>query len=258
MQTRIPALFSRFAFVLLLGLQQLFTPVVADTLVVGLSPNYEPLVFKQHGKLVGIEPDNASEIASVLGMKLRYVEMPFAELLPALASKKIDVVMTGLSVTEQRQAQVAYVEPFMEVGQMAIIRSSDIARFGYPRAIFGAGVRVGIEPDTTGAMFVSEAMPAAIVSDYGQPEQAFTALRANDIDVYIHDAPTSWRIASSGKDNDLFSLYRLLTHEQLAWAVRKDDQKLLQQLNKARDALERSGKLRAIQDFWIPVKVEVK
>ena len=258
MKTRIPALFSRFAFVLLLGVQQLFAPVVADTLVVGLSPNYEPLVFKQQGKLVGIEPDNASEIAGVLGMKLRYVVMPFAELLPALASKKIDVVMTGLSITEQRKTQVAYVEPFMEVGQMAIIRSSDIARFGYPRAIFGAGVRVGIEPGTTGAMFVREAMPVAIVSDYENPEQAFAALRANDIDVYIHDAPTSWRMANSDKDNDLFSLYRLLTHEQLAWAVRKDDQQLLQQLNKARNVLESSGKLRAIQDFWIPVKVEVK
>ena len=101
-------------------------------------------------------------------------------------------------------------------------------------------------------------MPQAVVSDHTSPEQAFAALRASDIDVFIHDAPTSWRIANSGKDSDLFSLYRLLTHEQLAWAVRKDDQALLQQLNKARNALERSGKLQAIQDFWIPVKVEVK
>lgn len=258
MQARRPTLFSRFVFILLLGLQQLLTPVAADTLVVGLSPDYEPLVFKQQGKLVGIEPDNAREIASLLGMKLRYVEMPFAELLPALASKKIDVVMSGLSITEQRKAQVAYVEPFMQVGQMAIIRSSDIARFGYPRAIYGAGVRVGIESGTTGAMFVNESMPEAIVSGYTRPEQAFAALRADDIDVYIHDAPTSWRIANSGDNSDLFSLYRLLTHEQLAWAVRKGDQQLLQQLNKARNALEQSGKLRAIQDFWIPVKVEVK
>lgn len=258
MQARILALLSRLVVIGMLALQPVVGAFAADTLVVGLSPDYEPLVFKDSGKLVGIEPDNAREIGAALGMKVRFVEMPFEQLLPALASKKIDVVMSGLSVTEGRKAQVAYVEPFMQVGQMAIIRNSDIARFGYPRAIYGAGVRVGIEPGTTGAMFVQQSMLDAVVLDYSHPEEAFAALRGNQIDVYIHDAPTSWRIASSSQDSDLFSLYRLLTKEQLAWAVRKDDKQLLDKLNKARTALQGSGKLRAIQDFWIPVKIEVK
>jgi ABC-type amino acid transport substrate-binding protein len=258
MQARIPAVLSQLVVIVMLVLQPVVGAVAAETLVVGLSPDYEPLAFKDSGKLVGIEPDNAHEIGAALGMKVRFVEMPFEQLLPALASKKIDVVMSGLSITEERKTQVAYVEPFMQVGQMAIIRNSDIARFGYPRAIYGAGVRVGVEPGTTGAMFVQQSMLDVVALDYSRPEEAFAALRANQIDVYIHDAPTSWRIANSGNDSDLFSLYRLLTDEQLAWAVRKDDRQLLDKLNKARTALEGSGRLRAIQDFWIPVKVEVK
>jgi polar amino acid transport system substrate-binding protein len=243
---------------LLLALSTFIAPVLADTLVVGLSPDYEPLVFSKDGALVGIEPDNAREVAAALDMQLRFVELPFDELIPALNSNKIDVVMSGLSITQARKQQVDYVEPFMQVGQMAIIRASDMSRFGYPRAIYRPGVRVGVEPGTTGAQFVSESMSEAAVSEFSRPQQAFAALRGNTIDVYIHDAPTSWRMANSDENSDLFSLYRLLTKEQLAWAVRKGNNKLLQQLNQARARLERDGRLRAIQDFWIPVRVEVK
>lgn len=238
-----------------LGLVSCWT--LAETLVVGMSADYQPLVFHKDGKLAGIEPDNAAEVASLLGMKLRLVELPFTQLLPALESGKVDVLMSGLSITEQRKAKVDFVKPFMDIGQMAIIRSSDVARFGYPRAIYAPGVKVGVESQTTGANFVSEYMPEAVVHNYARPEAAFAALRARKIDVYIHDAPTSWRLANTGTDNDLFSLYRLLTREQLAWAVAKNNKGLFNKLEKARDALEQSGKLRAIQDFWIPIKVEV-
>ncbi len=237
---------------------QALTAVVAATLVVGMSSDYEPLVFEKNGKVVGIEPDNAREVAAELDMDVRFVTLPFADLLAALEAGKIDIVMSGMSITEERKQRVTFAEPFMEVGQMAIVRSADIGQFGYPRAIYRAGVRVGVEPNTTGAMYVAESMSEAVVSDYQRPEEAFAALRAREIDVYIHDAPTSWRIANSGKDADLFSLYRLLTKEQLAWAVRKDDDKLLRRVNEARSVLEQSGRLRAIQDYWIPVKVEVK
>ncbi len=230
---------------------------LAETLVVGLSADYEPLVFRRDGELVGIEPDNAKEVASLLGMKLRLVEMPFEQLLPALQAGKVDVLMSGLSITEQRRSKVVFVTPFMRVGQMAIIRSSDVARFGYPRAIYGPGVRVGVEPLTTGAKFVRDSMAEAVVHDYTRPEDAFTALREKKIDVYIHDAPTSWKLANSREYNDLFSLYRLLTQEELAWAVAKHNDTLLARLERARTELEQSGKLRAIQDFWIPVKIEV-
>jgi polar amino acid transport system substrate-binding protein len=258
MQTRNPSLLLRCVLVITFGCLPWVSAWAADTLVVGVAADYAPLAFKQNGKVVGIEPDNAAEVAGILGMQLRLVELPFGELIPALDTKKIDVVMSGMSVTEQRKQQVAFTEPFMQVGQMAIIRADDIGRFAYPRAIYGMGVRVGVEPGTTGAEFAQASMPGAQVSNYAAPQQAFAALRARDIDVYIHDAPTSWALANSGADKDLFSLYRLLTSEELAWAVRKDNSTLLRKLNQARDQLAQGGKLAAIQDFWIPVKVEVQ
>lgn len=225
---------------------------------VGLSPDYEPLAFMRDGEIVGIEAHNAAEVAAFLGRPLELVPMPFEQLFPSLLSGKIDVVMSGISVSPEREKQLSFVSPFMEIGQMAIVRQADVARFAYPRALYQPGVRIGVEPGTTGERLVRESMPEAVVVHVADAPAAFKALRANTADVYIHDAPTSWRLANSTEDQDLFGLYRPLSSEQLAWAVKPGNKLLLHQLNAAREELERNGRLQAIQNFWIPVRVQVR
>lgn len=247
---------SVFLLTLLVGGMQ--AQADSRTLVVGINPEYEPLAYMREGKLAGIEIDNAKEVAAAMGKTVKFVPMPFAELFPALEAGKIDVIMSGLSVTEARLAEVDFAEPFMEVGQMAIIRSDDVARLGYPRAIFGKGISVGVEPGTTGDEFAQNSMPNATIKYFDSPDAAFAALRGKVIDLYIHDAPTSWRIANSGEYGDLFGLYRALTKEELAWAVKKGNLALLTEINEALKELEQNGRLKAIQNFWIPVKVEVR
>jgi polar amino acid transport system substrate-binding protein len=230
----------------------------ADPLRVALSPDYMPLAFKQEGKLLGIEVDNAREVGNILGRPVEFVEMSNADYVDALNSGRVDVVMSGYSITPERRERVAFVEPFMQVGQMAIILAERAGQLAYPRALYQSGIRMGVEPGTTGESFVRKNFPGAEILTYAQPEQAFDALRKREIDAYIHDAPTSWNLASSRENQDLLSLYRPLTRERLAWAVRKDNLRLLGQLNAALDQLQANGRLTAIQNYWIPVTVQVR
>ena len=245
---------------LILALGLFFTPLfgIAEPLRVALSPDYPPLAFKEDGKLVGIEVANAHEVARILGRDLQFVEMPMQGFIPALEAGRVDVVMSGFSITAERQGQVAFVQPFMEVGQMAIIRVDDAGRFAQPRALYLAGLRIGVEPGTTGEAYVREHFDQAVIQNYADPAQAFAALRAGATDVYVHDAPTSWGLAASKEDQDLLSLYRPLTSESMAWAVRKDSVVLLGQLNAALEELQANGRLRVIQNYWIPIKVQVR
>ena len=231
---------------------------LAQPLRVALSPDYMPLAFKNEGTLVGIEVDNAREVGKFLGRKVKFVEMNSADYIEALNSDKVDVVMSGFSVTPERRAQVDFVTPFMEIGQMAIILATNAARLAHPRALHQPGVRIGVEPGTTGEAFVRETFPDATVLNYPNPSYAFAALRANAADVYVHDAPTSWNLASSRENQDLLSLYRPLTREALGWAVKKGNVRLLNELEAALDELKRNGRLNAIQNYWIPVTVQVR
>ena len=232
--------------------------VAAEPLRVALAPDYMPLAFKQDGKLMGIEVDNAREVGKILGREIRFVEMPSNEYVEALNTGRVDVVMSGYSITPERTREVDFATPFMEIGQMAIILAENAAALAPPRALHQPGVRIGVEPGTTGEKYVRENLPQAQVVNHSNAPSAFLALRKRAIDAYIHDAPTSWNLASSRDNQDLLSLYRPLTREQLAWAVRKGNTDLLGRLNDALARLTANGRLSAIQNYWIPVTVQVR
>jgi ABC-type amino acid transport substrate-binding protein len=133
-----------------------------------------------------------------------------------------------------------------------------VAQFSTPWSVYREGVRIGVEPGTTGAAFAENKLTEAQVSFYADPPSAFAALRSDEIDLYIHDAPTSWLLATTSDNRDLISQYKALTEEQLAWAVRKDDERLAQLLNAALRTLKGNGTLRYILNRWIPVTIEVQ
>ncbi|MEH6593865.1 MAG: transporter substrate-binding domain-containing protein [Halioglobus sp.] len=244
------------SFVLLLSVSA--SALAAGALRVGMSADYPPLHYKHDKRLVGIEPDNAVSVGKIIDRKIELVEIEFDELIPALLAGKIDVIMSGFSVTAARSEQVMFSDPYLRMGQMAIMHKDKIGRFAQPWAIYSDGIRVGVEPGTTGEAFARRDLTEAVISGYEDAGAAFDALRSDKIDLYIHDAPTSWQLANSGENSDMISLYKPLTEEQLAWAIRPGEHELLVELNRALSMMRASGTLTYILNRWIPVQVEVR
>lgn len=246
-----------FRRLLLLGfcvLGSLSAPAWA--LKVGISAEYPPLAYEQQGRIVGIEPDNAVAVGKIIGRKMELMPMPFTRLIPALVAGEIDVVMSGMSVTPGRSAQVAFTNSFLDVGQMGIVHVDKVAAFLHPWSLLAKGVRVAVEPGTTGALYVERELPDAKIKFYTDPPAAFAGLRKDEVDLYIHDAPTSWLLATTKDGDDLISLNSALTEESLAWAVRKEDERLLAMLNEALASMQASGTARYILNRWIPVEIQ--
>ena len=150
-----------------------------------------------------------------------------------------------------------FTDSYLRIGQMAIMLIDNVGRYSQPWSIYQEGIRVGVEPGTTGEAFAQRELKDAQLLRYDNSEKAFTALRSNQIDMFVHDAPTSWQLANSGDNGDLISLYNPLTQEQLAWAVRLGNHDLLLELNGALRTMRSSGTLSYILNRWIPVQVEV-
>jgi polar amino acid transport system substrate-binding protein len=236
----------------------LSTGAWAEVLRVGLSADYPPVHFKQDGRIVGIEVDNSRAVGEFIGRRVKLVELPFDQLIPALVAGEIDVIMSGMSVTSQRAEKVTFTDPYMRVGQMAIMHRDKVGQFSQPWSVYREGVRIGVEPGTTGAAFAERELKDALVSYFDDPAAAFDGLRQDKIDLYIHDAPTSWQLANSTQNSDLLSLYSPLTEEMLAWAVRPEDVALAGELNRALQVMKSNGTLQYILNRWIPVKIEVQ
>ena len=232
--------------------------MAAGVLRVGVSADYPPLVFERDGQIVGIEADNALAVGEIIGRKVSLSNMSFDKLVPALLAGEIDVIMSGLSVTAKRSEQLIFTDSYMVVGQMAILHRDKIANFAQPWAVYRPGVRVGVEPGTTGAAYAERELKDAQVKFYQDSSAAFAALRGDQIDLYIHDAPTSWQLATTRENADLISLYSPMTEEMLAWAVRPGDDVLAGELNRALAVMKANGTLQYILNRWIPVRVEVR
>ncbi len=109
---------------------------MAGGLKVGVSADYPPMVYKQEGHIVGLEADNAKAVGGIIGQELTLVDMPFAKLIPALQAGEIDVIMSAMSITPERSALVTFTDPYMEMGQMAIMLADKAAKFSQPWSIF--------------------------------------------------------------------------------------------------------------------------
>ena len=229
-----------------------------SVLRVGVTANYPPLVEMKNGKLAGIEIDLAHEVGKDLNKRMEFVETPWEKLIPALVDGNIDVIMSGMSITAEREQKIAFTEPYLHIGQMAITRLDEIQKLGSLSDLLNAPITVGFEAGTTGETFVVENMRNARPQALDSIDAGMAALRSHEIDAFIHDAPTAWRIGSDPAYHDLIGLYWPLTDENLGWGVRKSDQALRAALNAQISIMKADGRLAGITRKWIKVRVEVK
>ena len=91
-------------------------------LVVGTSGNQPPFsVTTKEGDIIGLDADLAALMADAMGVKAKLNTMPFSELLDALKAGKVDVVISGMTITPERNLKVAFVGPYFISGKSIII-----------------------------------------------------------------------------------------------------------------------------------------
>ncbi len=218
---------------------------------VGITANLPPMIFKQGGKIVGIEADFARLLGKELGREVKFVTLDWPDQIPALLDDKIDIIMSGMTVTKARQFRVNFSAPYMRSGQMALVRRDDYHKYllGFPMPPPGV---IGVEEATTGDFFVQQEFPRAKRKTYSDGTQAAKALKKQKIDLFIADAVTVWWLASENEADGLVAVPIQLTDEQLAWAVKKSDSALLGEVNTALKKWQQDGQANQVIKQWLP------
>ena len=107
---------------------------------VATAADHPPLTYQADGKIVGMEADVARLLEQQLGRPLQLQILPAADLLPALARGDVDLVMSGLVITPEREKLVEFTVPYLRTGQMAVLRPNE------------AGALRALEPSTVMAL----------------------------------------------------------------------------------------------------------
>jgi len=221
-----------------------------NVLRVGVTPTLPPMIFKQGHTFVGIEADLARQLAADLGKTPQLVELPWEKQIDALLEGRIDIIMSSMSVTPARAMRVDFTQPYMQSGQAALVRRSQAMEMRL--FMYRPECRVGAQEATTGQYFVQQEMPRAKRSTFSNPRAGAEALVDKRIDVFIHDAPVTWWLASEYEAKGLTMIPALLTQESLAWAVRKDNTSLRDAANQFLEKVRQNKELQGVIKRWIP------
>ncbi|MCK5851571.1 transporter substrate-binding domain-containing protein [bacterium] len=218
---------------------------------IGVAPQSPPYAFKEDNKTVGIEADFAKELANKIGRPMQFVEMPFKRLIPALLDNKIDIIMSGMSITKSRKLSVSFTRPYMTNGIMTLMRTSDSQIYTSPEKIYNTTRIIGVVKGTTADVFARRKCPKATVGTYIRREDAVRALKQQQISLYISDGPIiAWLFAQN--DTEFSALFVPMTEEYTAWAIRPGNDDLIIKLDEILDEWEKDGTIRRILKRWLP------
>jgi len=220
-------------------------------LVVGTSGDQPPLTVKtKEGNIIGLDVDLAKIMADAMGVKLRLETMPFPELLPALQAGKIDMILSGMTITAQRNLRVAYVGPYYISGKGILARSQTIASYQDAAPINNPAFTLVALKNSTGQVFVETLIPEAKLILTNTLEEALNFLLKDKADALIADYPFCAVAAFRYKEKGLIAGPARFNFEPLGIALPEGDPLLVNWAENVLAALEVSGDLQKLKDRW--------
>ena len=206
-------------------------------------PPYE--MTTDSGEFEGIDIEVAGAIAEKLGLELQVDDMDFDAALLAAQSGKSDMVMAGVTVTDERQKVMDFSDTYAEGIQSIIVpEDSDIASVDDL-----AGKVIGTQRGTTGYIYCTDDFGDENVVAYDNGLTAVQALNNGQVDaVVIDNAPAKEFVAANPGLKILDTAY---AQEDYAIGVAKGNTELLNAINGALEELQADGTLQSIVDKYI-------
>ncbi len=225
-----------------------------NSLLVGVTPNYPPIIFTQVGDIAGVEVDLARLLAKELGKQVQFVELSWENQVPALLARNTDIIMSGMSITEARKIRINFSDQYLNSSLVAMMRVEDAQIYNSIENVKYGSSNVGVVAGTTSDVFVRRNFPNALnILALQKADYAPTELERRSIDIFVHDAPSIMWLVSEN-EADLTALREPLNEESLAWGMRKDDQELLMKVNSILNKWKKDGTLNRVLLKWLPSK----
>ena len=215
-------------------------------LVIALEGAWQPWSFHDESDtLVGYDVEVSRAIAEKLGLELQIDDMDFDAALLSVQQGKADIVMAGVTVTDERKAVMDFSDSYATGIQSIIVpEGSDITS---PDDL--AGKKIGTQRGTTGYLYCSDDFGEDAVVAYDNGLTAVQALNNGQVDaVVIDNEPAKAYVESNPGLKILDTSY---AEEDYAIGMNKSNTALLEAVNAALEELKADGTLQAIVDKYI-------
>jgi len=220
-------------------------------IVVGTSGNM-PLMSEKlmTGELVGFDIDMAKALAETMGVKLELKTMPFDQLIPALEQGKVDIVLSNMTMTVDRNMRVAFAGPYFVSGKCLVTREQAIAQVDDPEDLKDADAKIAVVKGTTSENFVKELLPQAKRIPVENVDKGTSMVAKGEANAFLTDFPICLSVMKRYPDSGFQSVVSLLTYEPIGIALPANDPLLMNLAENFIDRAENVGLIQGLGLKW--------
>lgn len=219
----------------------------AKVLRVGTEPVFAPFEFPKEGSkdLTGFDIELIEALGKQMGYKVEMVSMGFDALIPALNSNNIDVAIAGMTITDERKKVVDFTESYYTSGLMIMVRKdSNVKSIDDLK-----GKTIACQIGTTGEKNARNVANAKVTA-FNTNDEAVMELKNKGVDAIINDSPVVGYYLAQGGNTSMKTVGDIMEAEQYGLAVKKGNDKLAGEINKALAELKKNGEYDKIYKTW--------
>lgn len=220
-------------------------------LVVGMAADMPPLnMTLKDGSIVGLEVDLATLMANGIGVKLTLKRVPFNDLLPALEAGQVDLILSGMTMTQLRNTRVAFAGPYFGSGKSILIKQENAAALRSIATMNNSDVTLAALKGSTSQLFVERLIPKAKLVPTDDYDQAIAMVLDGKVQAMVADFPICNVSVFRYRDKGLTTLKSPLNYEPIGIAMLPTDPLLLNWAQNFVTYLLNSGELELLRQKW--------
>ncbi len=219
---------------------------------VGFEAGYMPFeMTDKKGNFVGFDIDMAKEMAKAMKVKFVPVNTAWDGIIPSLITGKFDIIMSGMTVTQERNLKINFADPYIIVGQSILVAKKHEGKIKSYKDLNSPDYIVTSKLGTTGEKAVKRYIPKCNYKSFETETEAVLEVINGKADAYVYDQPNCVVIMAQQGAGKLVFLDKPFTYEPLAWAIRKGDPDFLNWLNNFLRQVKNDGRYERMYNKWI-------
>lgn len=217
-----------------------------DVLHVATDATFPPMEYMDNGKRTGFDVELVEAVAASMGKKVEWVDIDFKGLIPGLISKRFDMAVSAIYITDERKKVVDFTEPYFAGGLVTMVKAGSALK----APIDLNGKKVSVQVGTKSVAFVKQAFPQVQLVEVEKNQEMFNLVDIGRADALVTGKPAAFQYMRTRPG--LQVLEPQLTTEEYGMALRKDTPELTRAVNAALAKLKADGTHARLVAKWFP------
>lgn len=220
-----------------------------DVLHVATDATFPPMEYVDNGKRTGFDIELVEALAKAMGKQVEWVDIDFKGLIPGLISKRFDMAVSAIYITDERKKVVDFTDSYYAGGLVVMVKDNNTS---IKKLADLDGKKVSVQVGTKSVGYLTEKHPKVQRVEVEKNQEMFNLVDIGRADAAVTGKPAAFQYVRTR--GGMRVLEEQLTTEEYGMAVRKDTPELTRAVNAALTKIKADGSYAALVKKWFPVK----